>query len=419
MPCLLALAGLFAWLSTASADDASLKAGVEQLLASAEQSSGRLTASEKLYGQLRAAAPGDVRPMYAMALVAIEARQYRRALEVLDDLLEMNPRVLVAQRAKAWVQMVLKDYESALDQMDLLSREVATREDDPNTQREMARSLGRMIGFLETAKPQGLNEALVGRYAAQLQQRLTTAVREQFDSARSAQARAIGEKQLDVEQTQEEAVASEHERRAIRQDQLAAEAAQINESLVILQRQPAELQAELGRIVSSIDAKLAPLNTQFQQLQFAANDVAARVRSLQAQIATLQIQLESTENEFERARLIGLIRTLDAQAISLSAQYRTLDAQASQINVQRNALLAERNRAQAEYAARLKAIGREAAGLQKRQKLIGKEAADLNDPVTGNTGEVRSKTAHSTAFTTYEPFPIALEKRRVLETLDR
>ncbi|HND54718.1 MAG TPA: hypothetical protein PLV92_20040, partial [Pirellulaceae bacterium] len=66
------------------------------------------------YEELFASSSRDPQVTYAYALVKIKLRKYSEAADLIDEVLDQQPKNLIAWRAKLWLATILKNYSEAL-----------------------------------------------------------------------------------------------------------------------------------------------------------------------------------------------------------------------------------------------------------------------------------------------------------------
>jgi len=401
--------------SYGEADAGELKAGVAKLLDLADMPRPNLDDAKPLYAELKSAFPRDIRVPYAVALVAAQRRRYADAVEYVDAALRLNENVLVLRRARLWLLMTQREHLKAVDEVLTVSKLLADERQDQATRLETARLVGATLAFVEQLGNKQAS-AQVAPTMRNLEQQLDSNMLKAIQAGSEVTGEQIAQGQQEIAESTEQAKLDELQRRQRKAGELADEQRASEIALVELRPQADDLIAQMKQELQSVESELAPLDFEFNQLSREAASVESTIRSINTQIAILQSRLASTEDQFERDRLLRRIQRLRFERIPFENQFAQLDANARRVNLARQQLISQGQRIEREYASRVKSVRQEMASLERRLKRIESDVKSLEGPNTGSSSKVLSQSLKLEVFAEYEPFPLVEEKRRTLES---
>lgn len=415
-------ATLFATLSlsaVAQADDARLKTEVTALLNDGwPLGPDGLAAAVGHFQSARAAAPSDVRPVFAMAVTQIRQRRYPDANLTLDDVLKLKPSHLSAWQAKVWLSMVARKYDAALADVEhmLKSWPQGTSADEVESRAETARFLGRVLGFLWGPATGKVAEDRLTEIEKLVETALVADDRQTFAESRGSVLGKFTDLQDKTETTREKAKVDEEKQKEQDRERLASEKQGVNAEKGTLDQQATSARAAAQAQIQQLAAALQLLDAQFNQLAAQGAALQAEIAGLLGQEQLLIQQANATDDEFDSRRLLSRARGIMTLRIPLEARYAALDAQARGINAQRQINLGQQAQVSTQYQAEMKRLGMKADSLERTEKRIAGDLKKANTAATGVTAGVRNLSTTSTAFVTYFDYPVEREKRRLIDS---
>jgi hypothetical protein len=108
---------------------------------------------------------------------------------------------------------------------------------------------------------------------------------------------------------------------------------------------------------------------------------------------------------------------LAVTASRLQANVVSLDQQIGGVNNQRAQLASRQQSVKNRIGNQLKQLDKDMAALGKAEKKLSGNEKQINKGVSLNKGKVLSLNTKAAAWTTYQPFPLLIERDRVLATL--
>lgn len=384
-----------------------------------QRSSQSLAAAQQQFDELRQTSD-DPRLLYAQALVLLKHRRYDEASALLNKVLAADPKHLPARRAKAWIEMLKKEYSAALVDLDVLARDLPEpkpgKEPDP-AHLEAARFLGRMFGFLEGPAQGAVTANTVEPQQEKLLARWTSAYSDAFEESRQGVLRQFEELDLEQDQTKAEAKADQEQQKARELEALAEQKSDLVEEQRAISDQAEQTRKEYGYQLKSLDRDISPLRPALARLESRANSVARDVVALRVNIDRLLDLSDETEDPDEAYRYRAEARRLDFVLSRRESELDAVRAEGAALTSRLHELVAQRNAILARQQAELNALGRRSAEIARTSKRIQVEEGKTSRPATGNTPRVRSLSAGRTALTTYDQFPLESERQRVLDSL--
>jgi len=398
---------------------------VKQIFAAVDGPSGKKSTTEASFARLQQQRPSDagpIAPRHAYLLGLIRLNRVRDALQYSTDLIERNPKDVSARLLRARLLLREKNYAEVFVELEtlgeLLEKQTAKDPLDPNTE-HACRALGLMFGYLEgPAKP--LVKATLGKGVKQhLLSNFSAAARRAFDE----QYEAVVAEQRELTTKGEAAFKKlqakhreELEAATARRTALESEKAKTDEEKLVA----------IARLTKQWNSQRPPydkLVTAFLNLQAVQTQLVNERGALAFQLTAAQpVQPRrdrngrvdpSDQDEYDRAvahyerharRIENQIGVLDQRIFAGAAALETawnqgLIAQSGLVTLQQ-----EGARLGIEFELKERAFAREKAKL------------DHEDP-TKKRPTARSAQVKQT-FALYDDFNFALEKKRLLDSLD-
>lgn len=395
-------------------------------------------AADELYDQLSGATRSHGSVSYAQALIKIKQRRYSDALPLVDDLLRFEPKNIDAWRAKIWLSIILRRSPEALVATEkavaLFPAEPAApvapppadkdARDDPAEANDAERYyvdlstfLGRMFGYLEGPGAATVGEAQLVTHRTKVVERLTGARREAFLAGRDAVMDQFLGKKDDQQVTREKAVQEEEKQRDQRLRQLDEQRSRDAERVDQLNAERTRLRGELNDQLRDIQRRDQPLADQVARLDAQATRLRRELNIYAGDIGQLERLLLRERDPLIRDQYRREIAVLESRASRLDADLAALNRQGAGVVAQRASLAQEAQQVQGSIGRQLDSLDKEGGDIQRRARQADGEERRLRKPTTGDTTQVRAMSAQASAWTTYEPFPLELERQRLLDSL--
>jgi hypothetical protein len=398
---------------------ADLSGGVSRLFElGAKNTPPAVQAARAQYEDLKRISPRDPRLDYAYGVVLLNQHRYADALPLVDKYLAENGEDRQAARVRLWALLQDRRYADALDQALALAERFPNRPPAKGDEQhsETARFLGKVFGYLESARPSGLDSQVKSDCTNQLLARLGDAYLPAFDEGR--------------QQVADRFAKFHHERQA--DDERRAVAAQKRLAEVAVTLEENEANADAGRQI--VDASGEQLQDARRALTVIRHELSglmqdrvrlgAQIVALQVQIAQIQEPTSSTivdpsARDPSRGQLIVTtgprIRADDLWRLqSLAVTLGVLNRQALEMDKRILSLRAEaakaldKGRQEAQTLAETQNAVRQA---ELRAANLEKQARRLETQRPAPRGVL---TAEMRRLTTYLPFPYDEETQRVL-----
>jgi len=397
------------------AADAELTQEVEKLFEIGWPASYKTRAlADEQFGTIQQVKSGDVRAVYAYALVQIKQRRYPEADKLLGQLLDFDPTHLHAAKAKAWLSMLAKNYTQSLVELDRLVQMKASSDDD---KLEAVRYAGRLVGYLEGPADGSVNEPTLQAAKRKIFSRLDDKQIAEFDKARDGVIEMHHSFSLEQEQTADEAKAQAEKDRERELKELESEQTQLEERRSEIAPEIEKLKSEAKTELKAIEDEDKPLAEQIRRLETEAIAIRREQTVFNSQIVGLQSQLNSTEDP----NRINLIQSQINQASIISnrydAQIRALERQAQSIVAQRMKLKNDYDKMYASYASSIQKLGGELKEIDKQDKRNDSLQKKADKPASADLRRTRAIEARAKALSTYEDLSLDLEREWVLKSL--
>ena len=406
--------------SVAAADDRS--ASIVKLLEVGWSITPQARAAADLqYDEMRRVAGSDPRGLTAGWLVLMQQRRFDDAQKRLDEHLAKSPDDLSAQRAKTWVQAVLKNYTGALLSADRLSAWLAAH--PPQTETEQAAQdeaisfLGRLAGYFGGPAADLINQDDRKAFEKKCLDRLDESKRTVFEDARNGVLSKYIEMTEDSADAKERAAAAAKSEREKSLADLQTEQAKLDARVKELEESREKLQSELKSELDSLAKQDLPLVQQQAQLATRANLLNNDRLNYSSQIVGLQQLANQEKNQSLKQQYFNQINSLSLIAGRIEADISGINRLVQGIQTQRNGLVARQNQAQNIAAGQNERINRELADIARRERRNDGLEKRANRPGQATTSKSRSLSAQATALSTYDAFPLEATKAKLLESL--
>lgn len=379
-------------------------------------------AADAQFEALPAAATRDPRTLKAWWLVLMYERRFDEALKQVDLYLVREEGDLSALRARAWLTTVLKNYQGALLAAERLSTQLAEKPpaDDGGKAiyEESIAFLGRLFGYLGGPASDSVDQEQRKRLERRIVERIPESQRPLFEDARN------GVLARYIEMTDESA--------ATRERTQAAAAAEKAKTLADLQSEREKLDAESGaleekrtKLNSELRAELSDIDRQELPLIQQQTQLGSRVDRLNTDLLNYSVQINSLEQLAAREKdnnlrlqYLNQASALALTANRIQADLYSVDRLLRTLQGQRASLQVRRNQAQASTAAQARGVNDELNDIDRRGKRNEGMEKRAARSAKGSTGKERSLAAQAAALSTYDVFPLEVEKARLLATFE-
>jgi hypothetical protein len=401
------------------ADDAVLERGVTRLFEVGWDTSLKAREeADQVALKIDELFPGDPRGAYAHALVLAKQRRYADSLRWIDQALAVLKTDVDAWRSKIRLAMLTKDYAGALAAMErlaaLAAAEPATETELEAGRAESARFLGRMFGYLEGPVEGAVTKAQLDASQTKLVASLGAARQSAFDDGRRQVRETHSSLALEKEEAAaEEKVAAEAEQEKFLRD-LAEEKEGLDPKRDSLATDREKLRDDARQEVENASEDERPLLQQLAAIQSQALLVRRQLSLSLSNLSTAQLTINNERDPFIRSQLLIQANQYSTLAARYEAELNLLERRALLINRQRALLRQRVGKAQADIAAQVADIEKELGDLDKREKRITVQEKK-GTRGTSATRTSRLLDVEMTAFSTYDEFPLELEKQRVLD----
>lgn len=406
--------------SAADVVEDSARQGVRQLLTVGWQSGVDARRQvDDWYGQLKQQS-GDPRVELAYAYALLKQHRFADASRQLDGYLRRHESDLQAWRAKIWVSMLMKEYPRALVEIDRLARLLPEAQADREAELEnllLAAFMGRMAGFLEGPAAGEVNDAALDERRRRIELQLTDTRRREFEEGRRRvlqQHETLTGEQSTVKDTAVD-VAKEQQQR--QRDEIDRRRRETNDQLAEMKGREENLLSDLDQKMADLDRQERPLSEQLRQLERQAVVAEREFLFVRNEILSIERALETERDPVLRDALLRELQRLELLQLRNQEVLAQVRLSGRQAEAQRDELARQRVLAQSQYQKQRERLTNEAADLRRSLKRLSVEEGRLGGEASGNTPRVRTLSRELKAFTTYEKFPLELEKQRLLESL--
>jgi hypothetical protein len=378
-------------------------------------------AADAQYQSLAAVAAGDVRAAKAWWLVLLTQRRFDEALKQVEQYLEREPDDLAALRARAWLLTLLKNYSAAFVALDRVSAQIAAgtpgEGDERALQEESIAFLGRLMGYLGGPAADHVNQEQRKSFEKRMLDRLPESQRPLFEDARNG---VLGKF---IEMTDESAAARERSKAASAAEkaktlaELEAEQGKIDERAKEIEERQKKLNNELRAELADVDRQEQPLIQQQTQLGSRIEILNADLLSYSSQILALEQLAAKEKDPILRQQYLNQAASLSLVAGRMEADLLTASRLFRTVQSQRAGLQARRVQARSSTASQIDRLNRELNELDRRERRNEGIERRVGRATTGISGKERSLSAQAGALSTYDVFPVELEKARLLDSL--
>ena len=361
-------------------------------------------------------APTDPRVEFAYALIKMRQRQYIPASEAVNRVITLDEANLDAWQTRIWLAAILKKYEVVLNDTDRLTQLLADKERKFAVEERLAASryAGRLFAYLEGPASGSINAALVVRQKATILNRLpaneTQAFREAFDGV-TAKFRELTADQENADEQGRAAAAREREAKLL---DLADERERTDDRRDDLAERRDRIQCERQQQRSAIAKSDRDLINRIAQLERQAIVVERELSGIQQEITRLNVFLDREQDPVVRDQILRDIARLSNLARQYERDLILIQRQAAGVNAQRVDLNRQRFAADRSANSELVEIDDDLGNLTKRDRKVEIEEKRVRRSRPSSSRRARAIAAQATAFTTYEPYPLEQQKRRVL-----
>lgn len=413
-------AALLLWLvpDATYGQQSNVAADVRRLLSDAWDvtPTARALADEIYQAASGTAAANDLQPAYALTM--IKQRRYPEALKAIRSLLAVSSDDHVLRWTEIWLLLVSREYDAALERCVALAELAESRAAAENNPLPLdtIESLGAAIGFLEGP---AMSAAVMDQRIAKIVGGLDETQLEALSRGRKD---LLDDYSLRDKQSQ---LADEEERQALQNERQVEQAgleqarSRLVEEEAQLDDRQRTLDAEFRENFPRLRQREAEANTTALELADEAAFMRSRLVLLDADLARLNDQIAQTTDPAIRAVLIAqynnVVRIHRLQVHDL----RNVEVQLATAN--RNLVVArnERARYQRQMEASRATIADSQRALDKALLRVDRRQSDLASPEKKASARARMQRKKTATWSTYMPYPLAAQRQRLLQSLER
>ncbi|MEQ8784941.1 MAG: hypothetical protein RIC55_01525 [Pirellulaceae bacterium] len=399
-----------------AADDALLGRGVQKLFEVGWDTSikSREDAAQ-VAGKIDELFPGDMRGGYAYVLVLAKQRRYPDAVRRMKQILAAKDDDIDLWTTSIRLDMLTKDYVSALSGMDRMSELFPPATPEGQPRREEAVFLGRMIGYLQGPVESDVSADLVEAAKEKILARIGEPRATAFDQGRRRVREIFSALTLEKEDT----LAAEKEAAEKEQQRLLADLAEEKNGLdpkrESLREDEKKLRDDAKQRLDDLAEDERPLLAQLNQIQTQALLVRRQLSAAVGNLNSAQLAMNNERDPVARSQIGFQVSNFNAIAARYDAQLTLLERRAFLINQQRAAMRRQLGQSQAAAASEIASIQKELGELDKREKRLDVQERKGSKTTPVIARSVRLLDVELAAFTTYDEFPLETEKLRVLD----
>ncbi len=404
------------------ADEDALRAAVDEMFELGWSGSFKSHApTDNQFKKIQQIQPGDVRAVYAYAIVQIKQRRYKDAAQLLTHLVEYKPDHMRGWKAKAWLSMFTKDYSKSLVELDRVSRMLPEKEasvEEKIANLETAQFLGRMFGYLEGPQENAVTDVLLKSYKDRIIARLGQDRTFAFEDANKKVVGTFAKLDDEINGVEQQANEDAQQQREQKLADLDQERAKLEERLAKVGPEAKKLESEMREELKSIEAEDRPLLQQFERLAFQREGIQREARIFTADILRLQGQLGRSEDPTTNALIQDQLRQRTLLANQYQAQIRQVEIQMAQVDAKRVGVRRRYGQTEASYRGQLEKLGVEFKDIKKQEKKneFRKKQADKSS--SADLRRVRTLATKAKALSTYQDFNFDLERQQILEMFE-
>lgn len=386
---------------------------------------GSLDKAIALHKRAGAAAPGDWRTDYAMALVYFQHRRFAEAQKSLQEAARLAPDQPPAIEALLWLETYQRQYDVLLAHMRTAAEMLAERgssavDGDPDPQAiRMARLMGQLIGYLTGPAKENLAGDAVEACRREVSEKLPRELIEPFEE---------GEQQIDDQfvAAQEELVTARDEDAANQARKKEEELARIAEEREKLAKLDETLKEEETKATEEKDRELASIDKQIPDLQQRANEVRSLAAPMERLINEAQFrqsrQIAAANSSRDEVVRDAAFREADRLQFFINrerARLEPLEREAGNIAAQLQRLALARSQQEARWQNRMAAAAAQRQKAEKTLKILDRKERDLADDGRSSSARTRAQAAKLSALTSYVKFPLEESKAALLKDLGK
>ena len=409
--CSLALA-VASFVNAAKADEISV--GIEKMLDVGWSSSpkARLEGA-KQFKRLLQQSPNNKRVVEAYVLALTKQRRYSDAKIWIDRIQESDPKNVRLAKLSLWLTTIERNFEKSLLQAERFAQLINDLPDQRLS--EEADFLGRVIGVVEGHADARLPQPTLVAQREKVETVLNEAALKAYRDARDQVARQQQELAEQKEQVKEAAVAEAQQERQRVQQLLDRERERLDRDRQSVTERRAELDNQLEGRLNALSAADQPLRESQLDVQRQARRIESDLYYADRGVARTLSLLHHYDDPFYSHQWLYELDRLDLLRERRFGDLLSADSEAMMLAAQRRQLRAQAGSARQSYGVQQNQLDNQAKLISRTQQRIAKDEKRLARKANGNSHRFISLDARSKAITTYLPFPIELEKQRLLE----
>ena len=374
--------------------------------------------ADAIYSRLKRGGHANVDVAYAYLLAKIRQSDYRKAVQAADELLEIDPTHLAGNRARTWLLLLTRQPKPALSSLLTFDSVNDSRDDiDATVKLENIRAIGRMYGYLEGPAREKVADANLRKVLDEILDGATdeeqAAFQEERDLVLDTFKQLIGEKQADDVKTIEDRESQRQELLEKLEEQSTTLAEREKALLPMID----EITEEANSVIGKIQARAAPLESELRSLNSEINSVRIQYQSILDEALRWELMAQNEKDQQQRDRYLFRASQVRFSARRYDASLAALNSQANSVAAALQKVQAELSAAQAHYGGKLGAVQQALQGVAKDQKRVEGQGKRASKPVKGTSALSKALDGKAEAVTTYEEFPVELERDQLLAQL--
>ena len=405
-----------------TAEDRPIEAAIEMLGSTWENRLSLRQQADQLY---ESADAKEKDLTYAYLLTKIKQNDVRKALQAADALLKIDADHVNGHRAKSWLLLLTRQYDSALVELknyaaanDKASAELA-KEDAAEVAEKMehVRALGRMIGFFRGPLADHVSESNVDEVERLILDKATDEEKGIFNDQADRVVKHYNDILLKKETTDADLLDEAKVEQAQELKNLKKSAEEIVARRAELIPQIEKLREEAAEVFAMIEAKAIPLQSDLEQLNSDANSIENDIAFALAEAADYDHRARHERDAFAADRWFiradrcrSLANRYDLQLGIIYRNIRAVKAALQSVN-------AEYVTAQNRYGGQLNLLESELQALNKDKKRNEGKTRRTEKPVRISGGISKALENRARSIKSYENFPVDLQRDRLASHL--
>jgi len=376
------------------------------------------------YKAAYALAPNEADVFYALGLTTLHTGNYDVARKLLDRALSRRKGDLYLWRARFWLAMEQERYEEALAEMTRLAALLPDRQLDGDVETQLAETaawMGRFFGYF--AGP-GFGKVPADKLSAAektVTDHLIESRRGAFDAGRKEVLDRFRTLQREISAQRRQDATDQVNLRRAAVAQRAAEREKLTSDLEKLKGEMAAAKSTVESEVAAIDEKLKPLAETIQRVQKLAQPIVKRIRELDKNFTWADLAKYRNKGKGRGKR--GIFDDPNRDRINENLrQLEPIIKQYAKVQAEATRLAAAKSQLVSKYQAYFEKADIKRKQLERRLRKLDEEESETSDdadPMIVASEKLKSLISQATDVSTYQPFPLEAERKRLLKKYAR